>query len=400
MRLAREDHESEFRQMLDVANRASVSFYSLDLRGLTVQVPPGRDLLLNMSSATDGYAIVDSNDLSGGVRRAMDDMRGYYLLGYYPSNAKADGRFRSVKVTVKRPRVRVRARRGYLAPSEAELNSMTPEGRARGAATGRPAAPGAGAPPAKPAPEVSPLADALDSLVRMKPGSAVHTVAGMTWQPGAEGSTRPAVWVAGEFDAVLAARDRHWEDGAEVAIDLTGPDGTTLESAAESLDREKRFFLRQFAGGSGLAPGSYGVRVTAKPAGASVGTTETLQVIVGAPSAGGAPAAAQSITFRRGPYSGPDWAPAGDLRFHRQERVKVETAVTGEVAGGAVRLLDRAGRPLPLPVGSGLRVEGGVTIVFGEVALAPLGMGDYVLETTITTGAATEKRLTAIRIVP
>ena len=35
----------------------------------------------------------------------MEDMRGYYLLGYYSTNAKADGTFRSIKVSVKRPGV-------------------------------------------------------------------------------------------------------------------------------------------------------------------------------------------------------------------------------------------------------------------------------------------------------
>ena len=55
------------------------------------------------------------------MRRALDDMRGYYLLGYYSTNAKADGTFRSIKVTVKRPGVNVRARRGYLAAVENEM---------------------------------------------------------------------------------------------------------------------------------------------------------------------------------------------------------------------------------------------------------------------------------------
>ena len=56
-------------------------------------------------SNTDGIAIVNSNDLDRGLRRVVDDLTSYYLLGYYSTNSKLDGRFRSIKVRVKRPGV-------------------------------------------------------------------------------------------------------------------------------------------------------------------------------------------------------------------------------------------------------------------------------------------------------
>ena len=46
------------------------------------------------------------------------------------------------------------------------------------------------------------------------------------------------------------------------------------------------------------------------------------------------------------------------------------------------------------------RDENGAKVVSGEVVLAPLGVGDYVLETTITQGTTTQKVLAAFRIVP
>jgi VWFA-related protein len=395
MRLAREDHESEFRQMLDVANRAAVTFYPIDLRGLTVNTPPGRNLLRDMGSATDGYTDLETNDGASIVRRAMDDMRGYYLLGYYSSNAKADGRFRSIKVNVKRPKVHIRARRGYLAPTEAEVKSMSPAagppGKSGDALPGKLASP-VGA-------DGTPVADALAPLVRIPRNAALQVLAGVTWQAGPEGLPKPVAWVACEYDPVVASKDARWDEGAELEIELTTPDGASVEKVTRSLDLERRFLLLTLAGGGRLGHGGHTVRVTSKPVGATVGTTVTLPVNVpGEQDAVGA--LGQSVLFRRGPFSGPDWQPTGDLRYHRQERVKVETAVTGETTATAVRLLDRAGRALPLPVAASLRVEGGVTVVVGEVMLAPLGVGDYILETSVTRGTGTDTRLVAIRIVP
>ena len=58
--------------------------------------------LRTLAEATDGLAIVDSNDLSGGLRRVVSDLSSYYLLGYY-SSGKLDGRFHSITVRVSVP---------------------------------------------------------------------------------------------------------------------------------------------------------------------------------------------------------------------------------------------------------------------------------------------------------
>ena len=54
--------------------------------------------------------------------------------------------------------------------------------------------------------------------------------------------------------------------------------------------------------------------------------------------------------LRRGPFSGAGWQPAGDLRFRRQERVRVEIPVLGAFTASATRLLDRNGNRLDIPV--------------------------------------------------
>ncbi len=58
---------------------------------------------------------MNNNDLSGGLRRALDDQNGYYLLGYIPPKGtleRAD-RFHRLKVIVKRRNIKVRARPGF-----------------------------------------------------------------------------------------------------------------------------------------------------------------------------------------------------------------------------------------------------------------------------------------------
>src|SRR5262249_60768046 len=78
----------------------------------------------DLAAATDGIAVINSNDLDRGFRRITDDLSSYYLLGYY-SNGKLDGKFHSIRVRVKRPGVQVRARRGYLALTAAEAAAQS-----------------------------------------------------------------------------------------------------------------------------------------------------------------------------------------------------------------------------------------------------------------------------------
>ena len=331
----------------------------------------------------------------------MDDMRGYYLLGYYSSNAKADGRFRSIKVRVKRPKVHIRARRGYLAPTEAELKSDVagiPVGRnlrlvgeagrhgarqAEFAGWNGDGSGGRRTRAARPHP-----------AQRGPPGARRRDLAGRTgWAADAGGVGGVRVRRGrGIARTPGGTRAPTWRSNCWIRT------GSSIAKTAESLDRDKRFVLATLGAGGPLTPGSYTARVTSTPVGATTGTTLMLPVTV--PGASDASGMGQAVLFRRGPFSGSDWQPTGDLRYHRQERVKVETAVTGETTATAVRLLDRTGRPLPLPVAASLRVEGGVTVVVGEVTLAPLGVGDYILETRVTRGEATHTRLVAIRIVP
>src|SRR5215207_8790876 len=103
-------------RVIESANRASVIIYAVDSRGLqTLSVfdastpsPQSREQLVSMmlsrgrevtdsqrgmralAEETGGVAYVNSNDIGGGVRRALDDQRGYYLVGYRPDEGTFD----------------------------------------------------------------------------------------------------------------------------------------------------------------------------------------------------------------------------------------------------------------------------------------------------------------------
>ncbi len=396
--LASEDHGIDFRRMLDDANRANVSFYPMDPRGLVVFDTPlseepvsavtdferlrnRLDSLQTLAEATDGLAIVNSNDLDRGLRRVVDDLTSYYLLGYYSSNPKPDGRYRSIQVRVKRSGVAVRHRRGYRAATKEEVAEMASVTSARAAAP-------------------SPAAGAVSSLGRIRTDAVVQARASYSWTAGADGSIVPVLSLVGEWDPALASRDEQWKAGADVGITVTAPDKSSLETSKQVLTREARSFVLRVPVPAGQSAGDYSLRITTKPVGVSLGSTETLHVVLPKWPASGTLAVGQPLFFRRGPFTGPAYVATGDLRFRRQERVKVEVSVLGPMTSSETRLLDRAGNPLGVPVASASRDENGAKVVSGEVVLAPLGVGDYVLEMTITQGTETQKVLAAFRIVP
>lgn len=132
----------EARDVIAAATRGNVSIYGVDPRGLTslgdeaieIQSLPddtslglGPQSLLNevrlsqdslrvLSDETGGFAVVNTNDFVDAFDRIVRDNSSYYLLGYYPTNERRDGRFRRIEVRLSRPGLTVRARKGYVAP--------------------------------------------------------------------------------------------------------------------------------------------------------------------------------------------------------------------------------------------------------------------------------------------
>jgi VWFA-related protein len=130
------------RELVDVANRSSVVFYTVDARGLANtaltaednvsdtspdamnNVTQGRsDQLLDtqeglsyLAEETGGFAVLNNNDISKGVRRVLED-QSYYLVGYEPEAATFDPakrKYNSLTVKVLRKGANVRYRSGFF----------------------------------------------------------------------------------------------------------------------------------------------------------------------------------------------------------------------------------------------------------------------------------------------
>jgi hypothetical protein len=83
------------------------------------------DSLRTIAEETGGTAVLNQNDFRDAFSRILADNSSYYVLGYYPTNDKRDGKFRNIQVRVDKPGLRVRTRRGYVAPIPGKKESAT-----------------------------------------------------------------------------------------------------------------------------------------------------------------------------------------------------------------------------------------------------------------------------------
>ena len=413
LQLAYLDHSRDFLDILNDANRANVSFYPVDPRGLAVfdqpidyqpagaprgadQAQVGRtDIIDDMArlrgrletletaaSATDGLAMTRSNDLTASLARVVADLSDYYLIGYASTNSKTDGSFRRIDVRVKRPGVDLRARRGYRAATAAEV-------AARAAAS------------APPDPEVTTRTRVLASLDRTRADRPVRITGGLAWAsaPDEAGRPRPALWVVAELDGP-AARAPEWSRGGRAVLTVATPDGQTLFDEEAVVSATAPSFVRYLADSS-ITPGEYVVRVSVR--GAERSTAEVIErVRVTVPPPGPAAEAppGDAVLHRSGPFTGRAFQPTADARFRRGERLRVDVTVAGPAPTVSARLLDRKGQPLAVPVATEVRDEAYRRIASAELAVAPLAFGDYLVELTLQRGSRSDKVLVAVRIVP
>ena len=123
----------------DSLNRSNMAVYAIDARGVELDntLDPSnhgirlsnqvrntasfnnelvtRDSSKLLADRTGGLAFFGDNDIRGAIRRAFDDGRYAYNIGFYPTHGKWNGAFRKIKIRVKGEDLRLRYRAGYYA---------------------------------------------------------------------------------------------------------------------------------------------------------------------------------------------------------------------------------------------------------------------------------------------
>jgi len=140
------DNQAAMRAVIDRAVRANMSIYAADSRGLQAlpaggeasqgsvrgqgafsgqsmanqrnELASSQDALATLAEDTGGRAFFDTNEFDEVYTQVVKDTTAYYLLGYTSTNTRADGRYRRITVTLKRPGYKVEHRSGYYAPRD------------------------------------------------------------------------------------------------------------------------------------------------------------------------------------------------------------------------------------------------------------------------------------------
>ncbi|MGA3040437.1 MAG: VWA domain-containing protein [Bryobacteraceae bacterium] len=138
------DNQAQLEATINAAVKANLAIYPIDARGLMADPPGGdashaasrgtgifngsvynqqratindsQETLYTLAADTGGKAFFDSNDITAGIVQAQQQMRSYYLLGYYTTNPAQDGKYR--KITVKLTNqlsAKLEHRKGYYA---------------------------------------------------------------------------------------------------------------------------------------------------------------------------------------------------------------------------------------------------------------------------------------------
>lgn len=389
--LAFADNRNRVRELSERANRANVTFYPVSARGLALDDAPmgpdrpptpaedranlanRQDAMRQLAIEADGLEVIGSNDIDRGMQRILSDLSSYYLLSYYSTNTRLDGRFRNITVRVRRPGVQVRARRGYRAATADDLT--------RGSAGGG----GAAAAPAG-------VAAAFNAVAGVSTRSQFRLRAA-TWPRVGGAGVAGTVWVTGELDYALR-RDVAWTAGATADVVVVAATGAQVLSTTVAVDAATGLLTLTLPQAGGLPPGEYALRIRVRPnQDGTIPVSDTARIIV--PSA--AARLGEAVIWRRGPTTGPRFMMTADPRFTRNDRLRLEHATTGAGAASA-RLVDRQGKTLAVPVSIAERPgeSGDFRWMTVDLALAPLAPGSYAIEVSLDDA----KSVTAFTVIP
>jgi VWFA-related protein len=383
---------TELREVTQEANRHNTSIYAIDPRGLvasgeaTATVLPGcgpipigprlrmtQDTLRELSEETDGRAIVDRNALEDGLNQILRDSSFHYLLGYSSTATQADGKFHQIRVRVKRPKVDVRARKGYWA--------STAEDASR-AATPTPVTP-------------QPVLDALATIAAPnRDGRIVRSWVGTA--RGADGKGRVTV-----VSEVLAAAGAAREEGA-AQLTLTASHARA-GSVFESPSVELRPGMPPQRVSFDADAGALDVKIVLADREGKTIDRETRRIDVpdysGRVAALGTPRFHRSRTFREFQALASDAGaiPVTTRDFARTDRLLIRFdafAAGGAPAAPSAAILSRAGRKMFDVQVSPSTADGASHQI--DLTLGSLLTGEYLLE--ITAAADGPRQLAAFRI--
>ncbi|MEZ5315909.1 MAG: VWA domain-containing protein [Vicinamibacterales bacterium] len=418
-------------EMVDVMRRANIAFYGLDPRGAegyslshfpspfvmgqlhdpptTPQMDPileparevaaspmrfpwvlrffdpvvlSQENLVAVAGATGGFAVTNTDDLEGGVRRLVDDFDHYYLIGFPPLASEQSG-FHELSVSVDRPGAVLRFRRGF------QLEGVRPHGRS---------------------------SSVLPTITGVMPVSGVALRLMATPFVTDDGRPRELVGIEVEGPrASLAADDGTLTDDVRVTLVAVDTDSSRVEKA---FHFDRHVSIQPAAAGTGetvgfqivrdidLKPGTYQLRVSvesAKLGSGSVYLTTDVPDDGDAPLSLGGPLLAWAGTGPRPAAATlldpglPVVAPLFDRVFRTGETVRLiaplrQTPAGGGALVGRVELLDEADTPV-YSVAAPVSGERKPTID-ATVPLSGVGPGAYRLRVTVAgAGLATSREV-------
>ena len=233
-------------------NNSGVAVYPVDARGLMVvpgmdasvrgsfgqrgpsmasrmtPIQANIDTMRELADRTGGRAAYNTNDLASAVRRAIDDTRVTYTVGYYSTDETQDGKFREIKVKVNRPRLDVRHRKGYFALKPLDNTAKTRQDESRA---------GVWSPLESTAVAMNVRADFIDQpepntlnlFVQIPPGAVAFQKEGDRWKA--------------EVDLVYVQKDeqgRAQGEGVSESWSLALTDANYAKIAKDGLIRQRR----------------------------------------------------------------------------------------------------------------------------------------------------------------
>lgn len=409
-----DESTSELRSVIAAAREANTAVYFVDVSGL-VALPgggsaadaepttePGVRLTMgventvleiaggvSLADETGGFAVRNTNDFAAGAGRIAAESRVYYLLGFNAPEGKAVDKWRKLKVEVKRPGLKVRARRGYTLRAALGTEGAKPAKKAK-----------------KPTLEPA-VAQALDSA-HDAAGLPVRAMA-YVFEPRPPAGTR--VVVTAEFDARSpssggASRGGRFELSIVVTHRDTGRefpfDGALAVKAGEGEGPTWRALAREFD----LPPGVAQARVVVRdPTSGALGSVSR-RFEVPAPEAFrlSTPVLTDRVEPNAGDPSHPRPVLTAQRVFHPEGRLYCQFEVFGAARPGNASPRVAAG--LALRAGDGRIVleapptpitpdrDGGLVRLLG-LPLDGLAEGAYELRLDVldeTSGAHLERR--------